>query len=81
MVPLLALLLVLAVGCHGLQPILPEQLGETDWKIDTLSGSPVNVLQVVSASAVQTSLNIVCGSLPLVIRSHMFLFIKNGVHI
>jgi len=41
--------------CHALQPILPEQLGETDWKIDSLAGTIENVVQMEQHMFVSTS--------------------------
>ena len=39
--------LLLSYSC-ALQAILPEQLGESDWKVDSLSGVVQHSLHVVS---------------------------------
>ena len=47
-------LLILGI-CSGLQPINPEQLGDTDWKLDGLAGTVEHALQVEEHSFVATS--------------------------
>lgn len=45
---LVAFLSVCLTPTYGLQPIFPDQLGETDWRIDSLSGHVKQALHSVS---------------------------------
>lgn len=52
---IIAVLLTVLTTCQALQPILPEQLGETDWKIDSLAGTIQRVIEEDDHVFVSTS--------------------------